>query len=193
MTEAEAVQLEHGVNLFVRMIGLDQQRLSTTADEQDLIASLQSIKDSAELSRRMLGKQKYQGVNFQPCRAIKDDMETYLLNGETPQDTMTLRRRNLAMFTLVVEPTIGVLSKYSHDEVLSNTDSVIQQITQMVYNCSAGSTYEDGIAARDEYRAMVAERTRIRDAAKRPKKKRTTTKDIVELLQEIAESGELDD
>lgn len=197
-TTEETVQIQRGVSLFFRMIGLfaHPKQGPYIAEEQDLLAALDSAKYAAELTRRMIGKQKYQGVDFNPAASIMQDMMSFLMFGATEDESVALRRRNRPMYYLVIEPVVQVLAKYPHEEILDLAEPIIDEVIEMVRACVDYGDEADALRAQAEVRALVNEReTQRREAldAKKKKPRRTARSALIAVLNGVDISGEVDD
>lgn len=190
-TEAQCAEIHNGVRTFIRMIGLfaDPLHGRFIAEEQDLIAALDSVRDSFEMSRRMLGKRKYQGVDFNVTQQVLQDMSSYLLTGRDESELAYWRKRNLPMFHLVIEPTVRLLEGLSHMEALVVAPELIEDVIKMVHDCTDYGDYDDAVVAQHQVRQLIsqkeAEKKAIRDAARKPR--RQSQRDaLIALLADIA-------
>lgn len=187
LTATETAELNQGIRTFNHLIGLLHDPLygRFTAEEQDLIAALESVKSAVEESRRMLGLQKYQGMAFDVIRAVKADMTSFLLNGNDERHKMYMSKRNMPMYILVVEPTIDALSSYTHEEVLNVAPNLVDEVIQLVCSSTDYGDMDDAKVAQQLVRDLIAEQEAaakvIRDAKRRPRKRKQDS--LLDLFQ----------
>lgn len=193
LTAEETKQIQTGISLFTRMIGLEADPVQGefVAVEQDLLYALEHVRRSASDTRRMLGRRLFQGIDFDAPEAIRRDLKMYLLEGDDAREQAMLRKRNQPMYTLVIEPTVSVLAKYPHEEILDLADPVIDEVIGMVVECEDYGSLEDAKDAVAEYRRMVSERNAARELLK--KKPRRARDSVAELFEDLDLSTDPDD
>lgn len=196
-SDDEIANIQRGVDTFNKMISLlsDPLHGRFIAEEQDLVAALESIRSAYASTERMLGTQKYQGVPYNAGEQVMKDMTSFLLTGRTESEDAYMRKRNLPMFVLVIEPTLNMMSQFNHEDALERVDVVIDELIELVNNSLTYGTLEDAIAARADVQQLISARElqkkMIRDAKHKPKKK--TMKDhLIELLAEVLEEEGLE-
>lgn len=193
----DIASIQRGVNTFNHMVGLlsDPLHGRFIAEEQDLVAALNSVRDAYKASERMLGKQKYQGVPFNAAEQVMKDMTSYLLTGRQESEDAYFRKRNLPMFVLVIEPTLALMKKFNHEEALDKIDEVIDELIDLVNESVSYTMFDGGHQARVEVQALIAARELqkklARESKVRPKKK--SLKDLfMEILEEVMEEEGLE-
>lgn len=198
LTTEETKQIQYGISAFTRMIGLfaDPIRGPYIAEEQDLIAALESVKDATELSRRMLGKQKYQGIEFNVTAAILQDMRSFLMSGADENESIALRRRNRPMYYLVIEPVVNVLAKYPHEEVLDLVGFIVDEVIDMSRQCMDYVPHAEALLAQEEVRKYVTAREsehRLAIEAKKRRPRKSAKSALIAMLSGIDLSEDSDE
>lgn len=198
LTTEETKQIQYGISAFTRMIGLfaDPIRGPYIAEEQDLIAALESVKDATELSRRMLGKQKYQGIEFNVTAAILQDMRSFLMSGADEDESIALRRRNRPMYYLVIEPVVNVLAKYPHEEVLDLAGFIVDEVIDMSRQCMDYVPHAEALLAQEEVRKYVTAREsehRLAIEAKKRRPRKSAKSALIAMLSGVDLSEDSDE
>lgn len=188
-TDAELAPIKEGVRKFIRLLGLihDPDPLVWNkwfTDEGDLKAALRSVAESMKATAHMIGKRKYQGVDYDAPREVTKDMHTFLLSGETDGEVATLRKRNLPMMILVIEPVIQLFYKFDHEQMIAVADELVGDVMTMIDESDAYSTYDDAIVARAQVQQLIRQRDDARKAALEAKRKRSRRRDpLLDLLE----------
>lgn len=186
-----------GIRTFIRLIGMfaDPIQGKWIAEEQDLIAALQSIKTAFNDTTRMIGKRKYQGREFDPINEVKKDLMVYLLTGLSETEDAGQRRRFKPMYYLVVEPTIDLFAIYSdHQTMLQHIDCVIDDMIALVQTSVEYGTYDDALIAQEQVRVIIHQREAIRKEQAAKRKPRKSKKELLmEILIGINDTDDIDE
>lgn len=192
-TDSEIAVLKDGIRKFIRLIGLyvDPLQGKWVAEEQDAVAGLESVCFSMKQSVRMLGKRKYQGLDFDHVNECKKDLMVYLLTGNTEATDAGEKKRNLPLYHLIIEPTIQAMSKYTHQESIDYVDELTAEVAVMIRECNAYGTFEDALIAQAQIKTMIREREDARleaIAKRRPKKNKRAM--LLEMFAGVLEERE---
>jgi hypothetical protein len=197
-TDADLQTVQDGINTFIRLTGLiyDPSPLVWNrwfTDESDLKAALRSVRDAFVNSKRMLGKRKYRGVDFNHVKEIKKDLTTFLTSGKDAGETAHLRKCNLPMYYLVIDPVIDLFGNFDHEESILFAPEIIDGICKMVDDCTNYGTYEQAIEAQLQVRKLMAarEETKKQEQLSKRKKKPKAQDPFLALLASVA--AEVDD
>lgn len=171
-----------GIRKFIRLQGLihdPDPRVwgEWLADEGDLYAALNSIRLAFKATEPMLGKRKYQGVDFDAPGSVKSDMITFLTCGEDGNKSSSLSRRNLPMYYLILDPVIELFAAFDHPTILEIVDQVIDEIVMMVESCDEYGTYDDALVAQHQVRELIRAKEAARRAALDLKPRRKPRRD----------------
>lgn len=182
--------ITNGVKLFVQMIGLsvDPVEEKWVRDEEDLRLALEQVADNLKDTAGMVGKQMYRNQPFSFTSDVKLAMEETLLVGEDTRETAGLRRRNLTMYHLVLEPVIDQLGELSHKEALDQAQDFINSVYKLATTTEVNGHYDDAVVAKAIVKSMVKERELARKEAIAEKKKasrKKVKKETEELLKEV--------
>jgi hypothetical protein len=169
---------------FVRLIPLRSQPLESKyiQDELDVLYCLDAVKQMFYDTAAYLGKSKYQGQPFDFIREVKEEVQEWLLVGNTDQQTAHLKRKNLIMYHMVLEPLIDLFANFTHEEALSRCDETFELVKQTIENHDIETTYDDAIVAREQIQQIVREREELRKATL---KKRKTRKNKMTFIEEF--------
>lgn len=182
--------ITNGVKLFVQMIGLSVNPMEEkwVRDEEDLRLALEQVADNLKDTSSMVGKQMYRNQPFSFTNDVKLAMEETLLVGEDTRETAGLRRRNLTMYHLVLEPVIDQLGELSHKEALDQAQDFINSVYKLATTTEVNGHYDDAVVAKAIVKSMVKERELARKEALAEKKKagrKKAKKETEELLKEV--------
>lgn len=166
-----------GIQQFTRLTGLihDQSILVWNkwfTDESDLKLALNSVRDAIKASVTMVGKRKYQGIDYNVVSEVKKSLWTFLTSGADAGETALLKKRNLPMFYLVIEPTIDLFAVFDHEEAILFADEVIDGIRNMVDTDAVYGSYEDALRVQLEVRTLMAAREEAKKAANASKRRK---------------------
>jgi Arc/MetJ family transcription regulator len=191
-TEQELAVVREGVRKFIRLTGLihDSSPLVWNkwfTDEGDLKASLRSIADAIKATHTMVGKRKYQGVDFDAPREVTKDMHTFLLSGADDGEVALQRKRHMPMMILVIEPVVQLFYKFDHPTMIAIADELIADVIAMVDETTDYGTYDDALVAQAQVQSLVRQRDEARKAAAEAKRKRSRRRDP--LLDMLAAFG----
>lgn len=141
-------------------------------DESDLKLSLNSIRDAIKATMPMLGKRKYQGVDFNVVTETKKDLWMYLMSGADAGETAGLKKRFQPMYYLVIEPVIELFNVFSHEEAIMFADEVIDGIQEMVKTDAKYGSYQDALRVQTDVRKLIDEKDAAKKAANNSKRRR---------------------
>lgn len=194
-TEQDLTPIRDGIRRFIRLMGLihDPNPLvwgKWLADEGDLKAALRSVADAFKASQPMVGKRKYQGIDYDAPKQVLKDVTSYLLTGDTDGETATLRKRNQPMYYLVIEPLTQLFYKVGdHQAMIDNADMICEAIATMVDAEDDYGTYDDALVAQFQVRQIIQARDEIRIAERESKRKRRRKDPMLELLAAFGADG----
>ena len=161
-TLSEMSPITDGIRTFIRSLGVEMtpKQLEQCASEQDLLEALSSIKmffrSSSSLSEVQL------------------DLEECLIRGMTPQEGALMRRRNLGMYLLVVEPLLKLFASYGYKELQANVDQIIDDVTFHIANFNDYGDTTDSLVATAQIKTMLdAYRALHQPAATQKKQSKT--------------------
>lgn len=175
--------IQPGINTMMQLIGLmfDPVHEQFILDEQDIVLATSSIKQAFGLSKRMVGKQQHINVEFNYINYIKRDMLSFLTAGADDEQSRVLRKQNLPLYYMVIEPTIDVMSQWSHVEALANVNTVVDQVVEMIkQTTNAYGTHEQGLQARQRIQQIIVNRNAI--AASKQSKRVSKAEKLIESL-----------
>lgn len=165
-----------GIRKFVKISGYRVTDIDAkyARDEFDLVDAISAIKYFMKHTNRMIGKNKHPRSPFNHIDDVSKDMEEFLVVGKTKESTALMRKKNLAMYHLVIDPVMSVLNQIGdHRRCIEHVDEVIDHVMHMVMNSGVETTPDDALVARHQVTKMIAEREAAKKAAarKRPRKK----------------------
>ena len=155
------MNLPDGIRKFIRSLGIENLQtfqLRQLSDETDLINALESIKyfyNSYVLLHEVHNPKTEGDPMYKVIEDTQKDMEEYLLKGINERENMLKWFRNGAMYVLVVEPTIALLSTLSKDDTHRAND-VIDVVINMVVTSDDYSDHDDAVVAREQIRHILA-------------------------------------
>lgn len=167
-----------GVRKFLRLqsLPLQEYQLRQNADVFDLMEALTITSDNYAQTARMLGKQMHQTSAYDPGEDVKRELENFLLTGVTERETAHLRKKNLTMYHLILEPLIDSVSQQDHMAAIQDIAVVVQQLIQDVQTFDNYGTEDDAMVAKHQIKAMVKQREEARRAQKEAAKKQSRRK-----------------
>ena len=167
-----------GIRKFLRLqqLPLQEYQLRQNADVFDLMDALTITSDSFTQTSRMLGKQMHQTSVYDPCEDVKRELENFLLVGKTERDTAHLRKKNLTMYHLILEPLIDSMAQYEHTSAIQEIDATVQQLIHDIQTFDNYGTEDDALVARHQIKAMVKQREDARRTKKEAAKKQARRK-----------------
>lgn len=167
-----------GVRKFLRLqsLPLQEYQLRQNADVFDLMEALTITSDNYAQTARMLGKQMHQTSAYDPGEDVKRELENFLLTGVTERETAHLRKKNLTMYHLILEPLIDSVSNQDHATAIQDIALVVQQLIHEVQTFDNYGTEDDAMVARHQIKAMVKQREEARRAQKEAAKKQSRRK-----------------
>lgn len=167
-----------GVRKFLRLqsLPLQEYQLRQNADVFDLMEALTITSDNYAQTARMLGKQMHQTSAYDPGEDVKRELENFLLVGETDRETAHLRKKNLTMYHLILEPLVDSMSHHDHATAIQDIALVVQQLIRDVQTFDNYGTEDDALVARHQIKAMVRQREEARRLQKEAVKKQSRRK-----------------
>ena len=179
-----------GVKLFVQMIGLitDPMEEKWVRDQEDLRLALEQVSDNLQYTKPMVGKQMYRNQPFNFVNDVKLAMEETLLIGEDARETAGLRRRNITMYHLVLEPVIDQLGTLSHAEAIEASAEFVNRIYELALSVDVKSHFDDALVAKAIAKSIVKEREAARRNAIAEQKKagrKKAKKEAEDLIKEV--------
>ena len=167
-----------GVRKFLRLqsLPLQEYQLRQNADVFDLMEALTITSDNYAQTARMLGKQMHQTSAYDPGEDVKRELENFLLVGETDRETAHLRKKNLTMYHLILEPLVDSMSHHDHATAIQDIALVVQQLIHDVQTFDNYGTEDDALVARHQIKAMVKQREEARRLQKEAAKKQSRRK-----------------
>lgn len=179
-----------GLRKFLRLqsFPLQEYQLRQNADVFDLMEALFMTREFYANTGRMIGKQMHQSTPYNPAEDVKRELEENLLIGETERETAHLRKKNLTMYHLVLEPIVDSLSGYDHALAIQESGSAIDQLIHDIATFDNYGHEDDGLVAKHQIKAMVKQREEVRRAQKeqmkRASRRRKKDDDIVDIVDE---------
>lgn len=173
--------VHEGIRKFIRLQGLiydptPQVWDNWLADEGDLKAALRSVADAFKATEPMVGKRKYVGIDYQAPKSVKTDLYSFLTT-DSVGPSITLQKRNMPMYLLVVEPVIDLFAKLSHRQMIDSADAIIDDVCALIDNSTAYGTYDDGLVARHQVSEMMRIRREKRKEELASKSRRRKARD----------------
>ena len=167
-----------GVRKFLRLqsLPLQEYQLRQNADVFDLMEALTTTSDNYAQTARMLGKQMHQTSTYDPGEDVKRELENFLLTGVTERETAYLRKKNLTMYHLILEPLIDSVSNQDHATAIQDIALIVQQLIHDVQTFDNYGTEDDAVVARHQIKAMVKQREEARRTQKEAAKKQSRRK-----------------
>jgi hypothetical protein len=188
--------IANGVKLFVQLTSLRSDPLESkwVRDEEDLRLALEQVAESFKYTKGMLGKKMYRNEpTFNYVEDVKRDMEEILLRGETDRERAGMRKRNLTMYHIVIEPVIEALGALSHIDAINKAEEFTRSVYDYAVSANINTHFDDAIVAKSIVSGMVRAREEARKTAVAAKRKRGRKKKEDELLlQEVKETDSLD-
>lgn len=194
MTPSQIVS--DGIRKFVRLTALasDPNQSKWVRDELDLTEALEVTIYFFHETKAMIDKKMYKGQNFDFVEDVKRNVEEYLLSGREKEDVALSRRKNLAMYHLIVEPVIDLFKGMEHEKVLKIVDGVIENVLKELNTVDVKSHFDDALVARAQVAQMIRDRSARRKeelARKRKGRGRRKKLDVDRILKEEREVPEL--
>lgn len=200
-SDHDLAHLGEGIRRFIRLMGLihdPDPRVwgKWLADEDDLKLALRSVARAFEASQPMVGKRKYQGIDYDAPKLVLKDITSYMLVGDTDSESALLRRRNQPMYYLVIEPLVQLFYKVGdHQAMIDNASAICNAVAEMVDAETDYGSYDDALVARFQVQQIIQARDAERTAERESKRKRRKRDPTLELLAAFGVDGseELDE
>lgn len=190
--------ITNGVKLFVQLTALRSDPLEAkwVRDEDDLRIALSQIADEMKYTKSMLGKKMYKtrdAEGFDFVDDVKRAIEETLLVGEDERDTRLMRKKNLTMYHLVLEPVIEWIGTLSHADAIQFAREYTDAVYEHVATVNVNTHFDDAVVAKSIVKSMVKEREEARKATLLAQRRgRRNKKKEDELMKEFAEPTEED-
>lgn len=184
-----------GLRKFLRLqsLPLQEYQLRQNADVFDLMEALTMARDFYADTGRMLGKQMHQNQPYNHAEDVKRELEENLLVGKTERETAHLRKKNLTMYHLVLEPLVDSVGTSDHAEAIQLSGIAIERILQDIVAFSEYGTEDDALVAKHQIKAMVKQREEARRAQKEAAKKAGRRRKREEEIEVADEEDPTDD
>ena len=182
MQNNTAAIVADGIRKFVRLQALPiktESQIKWSADPTDLIEALLTTKQCFADTERMVAGQMYQTSQYSHTEDVKYAMEEILLIGEDEHESALLRRKNLSMYHLVVEPVIDMFASVDHYGSLAQVNDIIDMIIKIISSSNDYGHADDAIVAQHQIRSMVKQRSEARLAQKLARKRVDRKKKVV--------------
>lgn len=188
-TPAQLLPITDGIRKFIRMMGLIHDPsplvyLKWLADESELKAAIWSVATAIKRTEPMIGKRKYQGMDYDAPREVKKDLISFLTTTSEGLSA-TLQKRNLPMYYLVVEPVINLFYTFPHEEMIANADKVAEAICEAIDQCTDYGTLDDALVAQQQARDIIRQHE---EAAKEERARKTRRKKVRDPVAELMAS-----
>lgn len=192
ITEANLSNVRVGVRTFVRLFGLETDPLYAkhASGETDIYDALDCIKIMMHGTERMIGKQKHFGKPFDFVADVKEDMREMMLVGDDAPSTATKRKRNLALYHLVVDPIVETFRAVDHATAIKEVDTVIEYIASTAFTEDDYGSYDDALVAQVQAHTIIRNREEQykAEAAARKKKGRKEAHKTAAELEDIPDN-----
>lgn len=167
-----------GVRKFIRLQALPvpETQLKWTSDTADLIEALHTTKQCFAGTARMVNHQLYQTTKYSHTEDVKCELEEILLTGEDERHNALLRKKNLTMYHLVLEPVVDAFVNVDHGSALAQNGSFIDSIIEMINLFDDYGNEDDALVAKHQIRAMVKQREEARKEQKAEAKRNARKK-----------------
>lgn len=182
----------NGVKLLIQLSGLrsDPLQAKWVRDEEDLRIALEQLADNLKYTKSMVGKAMYRNQStFDFVEDVKRALEYTLLIGDNDKQTAGLRKRNLTMYHLVLEPIIDHLGTLSHEQAIENVDRYINAVYEYACTADINIHFEDALVAQVIIKNMVQERETARKVKlaekRRGKRGKKKEEDITDIPAEV--------
>lgn len=197
-TDAQLAPVLSGIRTFIRLQGLiyDENPLVWSkwlADESDLKLELRSVADAMRKTQSMVGKRKYQNVDFDAPKEVAKDLMVFLTFSHDGSESATLRKRNLPMFHLVIEPVINLFYQFDHQSMIDHADELVDAVIELIDTSTDYGSYDDALVAQAQVATMVREREDARKAAAEAKRKKRRRDPLLEMLAAYGGDKSTDD
>lgn len=182
-----------GIHKYIRLIGLisdpNPLELKWLSDEWDLHTQLETLSRAVKATEPMIGKRKYQGIDFEVTTEVKKDMQTYLMSGRTDAESALFKKRNMPMYYLVIIPVLNLFKGMDHQKTIDIIDEVVKDVQNMIWSTESYGTHDDALVARMQVQQLIkqSEEQRLAELNARKRPKRKSKKElIIELFEEVA-------
>lgn len=158
--------IQNNIRKFIQLMALSADPLQRkwVRDEYDLVEALDVARIKFHETKRMMGTKMYKGQQFDPIEDVKRETEEFLFTTRHQSENLLMRKKNLVMYHLVVEPVIELFRGKDHSQMLIEIDDTIKQVIDLLYTMPVRTHYDDALVAREQVRQMVREREERRKA-----------------------------
>jgi hypothetical protein len=165
--------IQYNLRKFIQLMALsvDPLQRKWVRDEYDLAEALDVARIKFHETERMMGKKMYKGQAFDPIEDVKREMEEFLFTARQQNENLLMKKKNLVMYHLVVEPVIDLFKGKEHKQMLEEIDDVVKQVIDLLYTMPVHTHYDDALVAREQVRQMVREREERRKAEVQSRKR----------------------
>lgn len=184
--------IANGVKLFVQLTALRSDPLESkwVRDEDDLRLALEQVADEMKYTKSMLGKKMYKtrdAAGFDFVDDVKRAIEHTLLVGEDERDTVLMRKKNLTMYHLVLEPVIEWIGTLSHADAIQFAREYTDAVYEHAITANINTHFDDAVVAKSVVKNMVKEREEARKAALAAQRRSKRKKKEEDLLADLKE------
>lgn len=194
VSEVNFSTVNDGIRRLVRSFSrpMEEYQKRQTINEEDVINALDSLEFFFCDTTGYLGRSKYQHEAYSVCDDVQREMEELLIRGPDERKTILKRRLNLALFTLIIQPTIELFRQFTHADAMSVAPTIIDQVRTTFSNST------DYCSSDDAEVAYVSMRELIQQIEQQNKIKHTKRSKALVIEQEIndgqrADSEDVDD
>ncbi len=194
VSEVNFSTVNDGIRRLVRSFSrpMEEYQKRQTINEEDVINALDSLEFFFCDTTGYLGRSKYQHEAYNVCDDVQREMEELLIRGPDERKTILKRRLNLALFTLIIQPTIELFRQFTHADAMSVAPTIIDQVRTTFSNST------DYCSSDDAEVAYVSMRELIQQIEQQNKIKHTKRSKALVIEQEIndgqrADSEDVDD
>ena len=162
-----------GLRKFLRLqtLPLQEHQLRQNADVFDLFEGLEVVREAYADTGRMIGHQMHQGIPYSHSEDVKRAVEEFLLVREDARETAHLRKKNLTMYHLVLEPLIDSIAGEQHENAIQSAAVLTEAMVNFTKSFDQYGTEDDALVAKYQIKAMVKQREEARRLQKLASKK----------------------
>lgn len=191
-------QITDGIHQYKQLMGLihDPDPMVWNKwwiDETDVKNAISLIVSAAKMSQPFVGMRKTRGRDYDFNANIKRDTFMLLTNGRTDGETATLEKQYKAVYYLLIEPAIDVVTSVDTTDYVQRAQQVVQEVCATFDRCTEYGTYEQAQQAYAHVQRIIQQREAVRleeKAKNKPKKKAHDA--LAELFMSLEDDDEVD-
>lgn len=169
-----------GIRLFQRIQELENVHSSKyVADMFDLFDAVDITNICIANTINMIGSNMHQGVQYDPIEDIKLEVEENLLIGRDETETALIRRKNLGLYHMIIEPVLNHMKELPHADIIQYGVQLVSDIKFVALNNDFYGTSDDAIVAKQIISQMIKQRELERIEAKKQRKRRKPVQQLV--------------